>query len=150
MKVRYEFNPFDLIGKKVKGKNRKQALSEIASFVHESILRDVGSQVSPVYGKKFQKLNKDYRDFKRSEGGSGVPDLELSGEMLDSLKVYVEGNRVITEITGEQAPKADGHNNHSGKSKLPLRRFIPKKEDGETFQPAINEGIKEILDSFED
>jgi hypothetical protein len=43
----------------------------------------------------------------------------------------------------KQAAKADGHCNHSGKSKLPRRAFIPKPD--ESFRPDIREGVNRII-----
>jgi hypothetical protein len=63
--------------------------------------------------------------------------------MLEAIKTEVSGNTVTVKVTGKQGAKADGHCNHSGESRIPLRRFIPTAE--ETFKQPILNGIKKII-----
>ena len=147
-KVQFEIDPFEELGLEPpeRASDRKAALREAAEFINESILSRVGEATSPVAGRgKFKKLTRDYAELKAEESGSPIANLELSGEMLDALKSTVKGNKIVTGITGSQAGKADGHNNFSGDSRLPERRFIPKAEDGETYKKDILAGIREIL-----
>lgn len=145
-RVKFAFNPFETTGVKVPKKNRDEALSAVADFVLEQVLSKVGETNSPVKGRgKFKSLSKDYRAIKRARRASPIPNLELTGAMLDALKSTPTGNRVILEIAGKQASKADGHNNHSGDSDLPLRRFIPSNAEKETFKRDILSGIRSIL-----
>lgn len=151
-KVAFEFDPFKETGIKppLSARDRKAALSEVADFVKTEVLDYVAQSKSPVQGGGFKRtLSKEYRKRKTSEGGSGVADLELSGDMLDALDVAVKGGkRLSLQITGSQAPKADGHCNHSGDSQLPERIFIPRP--GEQLKPDIMRGVKRILQEFED
>lgn len=147
-KIQYEFDPFKELGLEPpeRSADRKAALREAADFIHESILEKVGDTVSPVAGRgKFKRLDKEYAELKAQESSSAIANLELSGEMLDALKSTVKGNKIVTGITGSQAGKADGHNNFSGDSRLPERRFIPKSDDGETYKKDILNGVKAIL-----
>ena len=66
--------------------------------------------------------------------------------MLDAIKSSASGNQIEIKITGKQGSKADGHNNHSGKSQLPARKFIPDGKKGETYSRTIIEGIRTIID----
>lgn len=146
--VKFEFDPFELAGIEPpeRASDRREALSEISEFVLEQVLSHVGDQNSPVAGYgKFPALSKSYKEFKRSEGGTPVPNLELSGDMLNALKVKsTREGTIVMQITGKQGDKADGHNNHSGDSSLPLRRFIPAED--ETFKRGILEGIARIAE----
>ena len=90
-----------------------------------------------------------YKKIKDKESGVTVANLELTGDMLDALEVVRKrGTKLSLQIEGDEAPKADGHNNHSGDSPLPERRFIPK--DGETLRDTIWRDVKRILQEYED
>lgn len=146
-KVEFVFDPFEATGESVpKGANKREVLDEISDYVKESILDAVGSHKSPVKGYSWPKLSKDYKKFKESSGHPGVADLQFSGDLLDALQVKkTRGNKIKVVIEGAQAPKADGHNNHSGESQLPLRRFIPSADDGDEFKSDIIDGIAQII-----
>ena len=146
--VKYTFDPFELVGVEPK-KGKTKAAQEIAQYIRESILSDVGEARSPITGQKFTKLNKDYAKHKSGEGGTPIANLELEGKMLDALKVRASRGKITVEISGKQGDKADGHNNHSGQSNLPTRRFIPL-EGKDTFRSGIQKGMKDIIRSFDD
>jgi len=82
------------------------------------------------------------------KGGYRTPNLELEGDMLDALTFETTSSGITVGIFEDsgQADKADGHNNFSGKSKLPLRRFIPKSD--EEFKGSINTGVRQILNRY--
>lgn len=103
----------------------------------------VASRKSPVTGDSFDPLSKDYKAKKQDEGLPGVPNLEQSGEMLDSLDYRVTSTGIEIGVFGEAAPRADGHNNLSGDSMLPTRRFIPAA--GEGFMPSIEREVERII-----
>lgn len=142
--VKFEFDPFE---GKTTPKEKRAALEEISFLVHAEILRYVASGNSPVGGYgKFEKLTKNYANSQK--GGSRLPNLELTGDMLSALEVKPRGGKIVVQITGKEGDKADGHNNHSGESKLPTRRFIPK--DDEVFKRSIESSIKQIIDNYEE
>lgn len=111
------------------------------------ILRSVSSGNSPVSGYgRFKRLSEDYADSEK--GGDRTPNLELQGDMLDALEARNTREGVNVGIfAAKEVPKADGHNNFSGDSRLPLRRFIPKGQ--ETFKRNINSGVKRIVQQYE-
>jgi hypothetical protein len=118
---------------------------EVGDYVTEEILRALSSGKSPVAGESFKKLNKEYAD--EMKDGNRTPNLELDGDLLDALR-YKSNDRGI-EIgifKSSEVPKADGHNNFSGDSKLPTRRFIPK--DDQKFKQQIDTGIKSIVNEY--
>lgn len=127
-----------------------EAQDLVADLIREEILSYVAEGNSPVSGYgKFPALSKDYREFKKDAGNPGEPNLEFNGDMLDALEVYPIKDGVIrVEIAGDQSDKADGHNNHSGDSTLPLRRFIPTKD--ETFKRDILSSVRAILEEYAD
>lgn len=110
----------------------------------EQILQRVSSRKSPITGESFTPLtSKDYKKEKKNAGLSAVADLEFSGKMLDSLDYKIDGDDITIGVFGEAAPRADGHNNLSGDSSLPERRFLPGK--GEGFVPAIQKQLDRII-----
>lgn len=124
---------------------RDEIKSEVADFLVDQILQSVGELKSPVKGGNYKtSLSKEYREFKTGEGLQGVADLELTGNMLDSLRARpLSGNKIEVGVFGEPAKRADGHNNLSGKSTLPPREFLPK-QDG-SFKRDIEAEIKRII-----
>jgi hypothetical protein len=142
--VKFEFDPFE--GKPTP-KEKRAALDEISFLVYAEILRKVSEGTSPVAGHgKFKKLNKEYA--KSQKGGNTLPNLELTGDMLSSLDVRPVAGKIRIQIKGKEGDKADGHNNHSGESKLPTRRFIPA--DDEFFSRDIERSINEIISQYEE
>ena len=125
-------------------------LDDVGEFLVASILRKVSEGKSPVDGfGSFEKLNKKYaKDFK---SGDRTPNLELTGDLLDSLEYRTSGDGLeigYFDNAGEKTlGKADGHNNFSGKSQLPTRRFIPK--DDELFISSIQNEIESIISEYE-
>lgn len=99
---------------------------------------------SPIKGTPtWKSLNRTYA--KNEKGGNATPNLELDGDLLDALE-YKKGLGNTIEVgifDGSQTGKADGHNNHTGSSRLPERRFIPL-DDGD-FYSKITRGIDTII-----
>jgi hypothetical protein len=147
-KVKFEFKPSDYVaGVRFKSKTQKtRVMGQISDFVLTKVLQDVGSAKSPVTGRKFKRLSKDYALKKAGDVGNSRPNLELDGDMLDSLTVVHKSGALSLEVgSGLQNSKADGHNNHSGQSSLPRRAFIPDEGRNEDFRPAIRDGIARII-----
>lgn len=107
---------------------KEELKSQIAHTIIEEIYDSVESGVSPVSGKAFKRLKKEYA--KAEKGGNRNPDLFLDGDMLASLtfETYRDGVEIGIFDEGE-AQKADNHNKFSAKSlntSVPKRQFIPK------------------------
>lgn len=144
-KVKFDFNP--LKGIRIKDKSVKDdILDQIASYVQERVLFDVGNQVSPVTGDKFPALDKDYAKRKRAEGGTPIANLELTGDMLSSLTVKRTSKGLQLTVGSDQQEKAAGHNHWYGSPTMPRRAFIPKADSGEDFSEDILKGIQSIID----
>ena len=152
-KVEYIFDPFEITNRDPLPKDKRaEALDDISNFVLETVLQHVGESTSPVSGRygKFQALSKAWKAKKEEEGGTPIPNLEFTGSMLSALECNIKGGKLVLRIKGSESDKADGHNNHSGESKIPTRRFIPLESDGETFKKEIINGIKTIIDTYEE
>lgn len=126
--------------------NRSTVKREVGQYVVDEILRHVSTGNSPVGGRgKFKTLNKEYAEDQK--GGNRNPNLELEGDLLDSLTFKNTKSGVEVGIfKSKEVPKADGHNNFTGKSKLPTRRFIP--DESESFKRNIEKGIKDIVNEY--
>lgn len=122
---------------------RSAVKQEVGQFVVDEILRSVSNASSPVSGGRYKKtLSKEYAD--EMKGGNRTANLELEGDMLDSLEFKNTRSGIEVGIfKSSEVGKADGHNNFSGQSKLPTRQFIPKEK--EKFKRNIEAGIKQIV-----
>lgn len=125
---------------------RSEVKKEVGEYVVDEILKSVSSGKSPVSGGgAFKALNENYAD--NEKGGNRTPNLELDGDMLDSLTFKnTTGGVEVGIFKSSEVPKADGHNNFSGKSKLPTRRFIP--DESQLFEKSIERGIKDIVSEY--
>lgn len=143
-KIFFEFDPFELANVEAPKTNIREAKKKIADLVLTEVLDYVGGSRSPVSGEGWKKsLSADYKKLKSKISGNTTANMELYGDMLDSLECVVNSAGMLElRIQGGEAAKADGHNNHSGESSLPQRRFIP--DEGQTFKRDILEKIKTI------
>jgi hypothetical protein len=122
-----------------------QAKQDVGEFIRDEIFRFVSSGRSPVAGRTFDKLDPKYAD--KYKGGNRTPNLELEGDMLDSLEFELTSRGIeIGIFDSDEQGKADGHNNFSGDSKLPTRRFIP--DENEDFNGRIMTGVRQILNQY--
>lgn len=148
-KIAYKFDPEELTGEEIPKGRVREAMREIGEFVKEQVLSYVGEAKSPVAGGKWKRsLSKSYKDYKSEFSSSTIANMELTGDMLDALEVVNVGDELELRIEGSEAAKADGHNNFSGNSTLPLREFIPKPN--QTFKRDIIDGIRKIIKDFQD
>lgn len=123
---------------------RDKAKQMIGDYLVEAIQQAVGHDMSPVDGEgKFKKLSKEYAHKKKEEVGNTEPNLELSGDMLNALAFRETSKGIEIGVFGEQAPKADGHNNFSGDSRIPTRRFLP--DEGQEFIGEIEDNVRQIM-----
>lgn len=95
-------------------------------------------------GESWPQLSKDYKERKLEEGGSGKPDMELDGDMLDSLTYRVTKDGIELGFFDSEAWKADGHLKFSGlENNTPQRRFLPG--EGQEFRSEIQGEIDRII-----
>jgi hypothetical protein len=136
-------------------KSEKESIKEdIAEYILNSILDSVADAKSPVSGEGWKKtLSKDYKQKKAEISGNTTANMELFGDMLDSLTYRISGNRIeVGFFDKEQAKKADGHGHNQifGENKyLPRRRIIP--DEDQTFKKDIISNVERIIaDASED
>jgi len=145
--VVYKFDPFKLAGiskTEVKKENRNKVLEQVAKEIVKQTKVYVSKGRSPVRGHdKFPKLSSDYA--KEMKNGNTNPNLKLKGDYLDNLDAPIKDDKLIFSHGESQNDKADGHNNFSGNSNLPMRRTIPNSKEGETFKKPIVDAIRRII-----
>jgi hypothetical protein len=94
--------------------------------------------ISPVAGKKFKQYSNSYAELK---GKKAPVDMTVTGDMLDSLEVKVDSEKLVVEFT---SPIAKYHDiDGAGKSKI-IRRLLPK-QGSERFRSDIVKAIKEFV-----
>lgn len=116
---------------------------EAGELIIGTILLRVGKAKSPIQGESWPGLDPEYKKLKKREGRGTKANLEFSGDMLDALTFKRTDKGIKLAIGGAQAPKADGHNNFSGRSKLPRRKFLP--EEGDKFVSNLNRELNQIV-----
>lgn len=125
---------------------RTAAKDAVGNFIIDEILTRLADGESPVTGRAFKQLSKPYAD--KMKDGDRNPNLELEGDLKAALGFKNSKDGIIVGIMkADQRPKADGHNNLSGESKLPTRRFIPDSE--QDFAGSIMKQIPNIISEFE-
>lgn len=126
---------------------RLDALEEVGEFLVEQTLVNAAESSSLVKGEKIPALtSKQYKLKKRAEVGNSSANLELSGEMLDSVDYKVSGETVTIGVFGDAALRADGHNNFSGKSSLPKRRIFPA--EGQEYKDQVMREVRRIIADY--
>jgi len=150
-KVKFDFNPFKTVGIQLRGEERTSALNEIKDFLLDQILVDVGNQKSSVSGSRWPSLSRLYKK-EKGKVASPIANLELTGKMLDNLKVVKRDSNLRIEVRGSlNMKKADNHNHlrKFGSPTLPKRQFMPNEnkpsEVSTPFRPGIMREITKII-----
>lgn len=148
------FNPFWELGIDIPNELKPEALEEIKEYLLEQTLNYAGDGRSPVKnGPWKKKLSNDYLDRKDKFSSVGYANLELTGELLDSVVAEtISRDKIEITVSGDDdvQGKAEGNNigSYGGSpSEAKARRFIPLK--GETYKKPILNGIKRILEKYE-
>lgn len=127
--------------------DRSRAIEEIGEFLVEQTLVNAQESESLVKGEKIPALtSKQYKLKKRAEVGNAKANMELTGEMLDSVDFKASGSTITIGVYGDAALRADGHNNFSGKSSLPKRRIFP--DEGQEYKSVIQKEIVRIASDY--
>jgi len=140
----------------VPSERKGEAKREVADFLQNEILRFLDRGTSPVKGEgRFKRLSDKYS--KKEKGGIRTSNLELEGDLKDSLQVQPgAGSFLRIGHTGSQVEKADGHNQISdraqrwarafGDEPFPRRRYIP--DTGQEFVEGITSELRKIIGDF--
>jgi hypothetical protein len=131
-------------GQKLPKRVRDRIADEVGNYLVETTLISIEQGKSPVSGEgSFKALSPDYKALKKREGGTPKPNLEFNGDLKDQLNFEQTKNGVKVGVFGDRAGAADGHNNLSGKSKLPKRRFLP--DEGQNYKSDTRKEVDRII-----
>lgn len=123
---------------------KEEVREEVGEFLKEQVLQYVASKQSPVSGGGWkQTLSRSYAKFKQAEIGNKDANLEFTGKTLDSLDHKPTREGIELGVFGSRAEIAEGHNNLSGSSDLPERRFLP--DVGQNFKRDIVREVDRII-----
>ncbi len=124
---------------------REDAKQAVLDYIKEQMLSDLGQAVSPVTGDSFTPLSKEYAKYKETKSSNVIPNMELTGALLDSLTGIDKGGTKI-EIGWFEDDQAVKAFNHTTGDTVPKRPLIPKPD--EDFRSGIMDEIESILDEF--
>ena len=124
-------------------KNKAKTKRKIAEFVLSEIEFQTQGSNSPVTGRQFKPLSKNYAKFKKGLGKGTDPDLHLTDSMINSLFASFKAEAIEFKIT-DSLEKKKAHNHNLGVT-LPRRPFLPNDENQETFNASIRRGIERII-----
>ncbi len=143
-KLTSEIDLFSDLDQKLPEDLKQKVAEDVGNYLKEQVLLSVSQSKSPISGGKFKPtLSPAYAKEKVQFGARAIANLELTGEMLDQLDFEVTKDGLEFGIFGDSAPRADGHNNFSGASKLPQRKFLP--EAGEAFKAEIKREAERLI-----
>lgn len=149
---KYKFNPIAEFGLDIPQRNKKAAMEAAAEYIKEAMLDYIGDGKTPVAnGKWTRSLTKAYLARKGEESSVDFANLELSGDLLDSLMIEADGNQIIIDVPEEEKGKAEGHLTglYGENAKKPRpRQFMP--QPGEKFRKEILSNLKKLLSDFEE
>lgn len=151
MKIEHKISP-DLSG--IPQDQRKDALEAAAEFIKEQMLSYIAEGESPVDGGKWRKeLTEKYAEIKDKLSSSNFANMELSGELLDSLEFLANSRSISIVVPSDQAGKAEGNLIGSYGQDKPrpkyAREFMPYKKN-QQLRDEILQGVDEILDRYRD
>jgi hypothetical protein len=119
---------------------------DVGDFLIEQIIQSAEAEKSPISGEGWPSLSKAYKEKKIREGLGGKANLTFEGDLLDALTYKQSKTGIEIGWFGKEAPKADGHANISGKSRIRTRRLIP--DEGQMFKRDIKNEIEMIVAEY--
>lgn len=131
------------IGKAIKSELESRRIKQVvANQVIEDIKDSVSKGISPVRGNRRFPRYKDPSKYPRDLKPQRPVNLELSGDMLNTLKFKaLSGTSLSVGIMDrEQAKKANAHQKGDG---VPQRKFLPT-ESGDQFTVTITRKLRDL------
>ena len=125
---------------------QRAAKQEVGEYLVNETIRYMEAGRPPVAGESsWPRLDKVYA--KEEHNGDRTPTLNATGRLRDSLQFRTTDNGVEVGIFHKsQQAKADGHNNFSGNSALPQRRFVPSEQ--QNYKAEIMVNVERILEAY--
>lgn len=126
--------------------NNPRIVDEFGQAVLDRIVTRTTEEQKDVSGKKFARYSKEYvdsEDFAEYGKSQGEINLELTGDMMNSLDFTKSGTEITVQVPSDQAGKAFG--NISGK-----RGKINKSINPRDWFGVSAKDLKEIKSQFRD
>ena len=131
-------------GRKLTKAVKKRIQEDVGNYLVEQTLKLTAQGKTPVQGVgDFPALSPAYKKKKKEEVGNTKANLEFEGQLKDEIDFVPSPVGISIGVYGERALAADGHNNLSGESSLPLRRFLP--DEGQTYKAPIKKEVERII-----
>lgn len=153
MAIEFEFDPFEATNTDKPRRVSRDLLDEAAELIKVEMLSYIGEGKSPLSGGLWKRsLSKSYRERKGEESSSGFANMELSGDLLDSLTVEAtRSGTLVISVPDDQADKAEGNLIGSyGREEDPgkAREFMPAPDLGidKPFKRPILQKLKQLLE----
>lgn len=150
-KISYKLDLEDFFeSNNIKPSKRKE-LSELAgATLLGEVLAYLDRGITPVSKGQYKKsLSPEYKKVKKKKGGSGIADMQLSDDMLNSIQINPSTSGVEIKIA-DTLQKKKAYNHNKGDT-LPQRQWLPDDELDETFKATIIKRVKDtIKDASED
>ena len=128
---------------------KKNAKQEIGIAILEEMFDYLDSGVTPVSGGRYKKtLSKNYKKRKIAMGGQGIADLDLTSDMISSLRFSKAKTGNDIKISINKAKEILKAYNHNVGDTLPQREFMPK--EGGKFKPKIRQRVDSIIADYLD
>lgn len=132
------------LSKKLPQEIQTKIKRDVGDFLRESVLSSLRKAETPVQGEDWPALSREYKKLKKSEGLPPEANMELEGDMLDSLDYQETDDGIELGFFGKEAWKADGHLKFSGaENNTPQRRFLP--DEGQEFDSSITRKTEQII-----
>lgn len=119
----------------LKGIDDEETLEAIGQatidYIRNRVKKGKGLGGETFVPNKYSKSYINSPDFKAAGKSPRPVNMKLSGDMLDSIDLVVDGDRILIGLPSDQSPKAHGHmTGQEGAGPLPKRQFfgVTKKE----------------------
>lgn len=135
----------------VKGVSERELANELNKIVLQEILPLIDKGLSPVAGQRTFAKYKNPKKYPGDLKPSNKPNLRLTGEMLQNYRAKAQNRDGLSGTIGihkdaSQRSKLLSRVHNTGENKnIPMRPFIPKQSQGETFTAKITRSIRQAF-----
>jgi hypothetical protein len=139
----------------LKSASTRQLQIELDAVIKAEVLPLIGKGLSPVKGQRTFTKYKDPKkypgDFNKGNKQSNKPNLYLTGEMLSNYKAKaynqggLSGSMGIHRDASQRSKLLAGVHNNGENKNVPMRPFIPKQDQGESYTAKITSSIRKAF-----
>ena len=125
----------------LKGITDEQTLEAVGQatidYIRDRASKGLGLGRETMKPTKYSESYQKSADFKAAGKSASPVNMRLSGDMLGSIDLAIDGDKLLIGIPSEESPKAHGHmTGQEGSGNLPKRQFfgVTKKEFDEILK----------------